>query len=80
MESIEWIRNSKFCFGTVSLSPDEARDDQGSIILPEGQVKTGRLEKGDFRLYKAMVQEGRTQFRLEIKRDGHAQLLLHFLL
>lgn len=42
----------------IKQALDEAKDDQGSAVLAEAEVKVGRLDKGDFRLYKAMVNAG----------------------
>jgi hypothetical protein len=51
-----------------------AKSDKGGIELVEGQVQSGQLDKGDTRLYKAFVAHGKTEVRLEMKREGHAQL------
>ena len=55
-------------------APGDAKNDKGGIELVEGQVLSGQLEKGDSRLYKAFVSQGKTEVKLEMKREGHAQL------
>lgn len=58
----------------VRCVPGGAKNDKGGIELVEGQVMSGQLEKGDTRLYKAFVAQGKTEVKLEMKREGHAQL------
>jgi hypothetical protein len=37
----------------IKQALDEAKDDQGSAVLAEAEVKIGRLDKGDFRKMSA---------------------------